>query len=200
MIFFLCALLILNAAAADAGNKEATMNAFVDVLNSETRSPDLPPASDIYGWLVGSWKIRAVDYGDNGSKKETPAEWHFARVLEGRAIQDVFIVPSRDQRSAATPKEGNRYGTSMRYYDPEINAWHITWINPVRQVENHLIGRQVRNEIVQEGKDGDGSLMRWCFRDISPDSFRWTGESSSDEGKTWHLGAEFFAERITDRR
>ena len=46
----------------------------------------------------------------------------------------------------------------------------------------------------------DGSLMKWCFRDITPDSFRWTGESSSDQGKTWHLGAEFFAERIADRR
>ncbi len=132
------------------------MTAFAEVLQSDTRSAEIKSESDIYGWLIGSWKIRAVDYEEDGSKKETLAEWHFARVLEGRAIQDVFIVPARDQRSAGASKERNRYGTSVRYYDPEKDVWHITWINPVRSVENHLVGRKVGNEIVQEGRDGMG--------------------------------------------
>ena len=171
---------------------------FAEVLQSDNRSVDIKSESDIYGWLIGSWKIRAVDYEEDGSKKESQAEWHFARVLEGRAIQDVFIVPGRDQRSTTTSKERNRYGTSVRYYDSESDAWHITWINPVRSVENHLVGRKVGSEIVQEGRDVDGRWMRWCFRDITPDSFRWTGEESVDEGKSWRLGAEFFGVRMTD--
>ncbi len=198
MIFLICMLLLQNVAAVEAKSKEAKMNqatAFVEVLQSEYRSAEIRSESDIYGWLIGSWTIRALDYEDDGSKKETRAEWHFARVLEGRAIQDIFIVPSRDQRSATMPKERNRYGTSFRYYDSKIDAWHITWFNPVRHVENHLVGRKVGNEIVQEGKDEDGRLMRWCFRDITPNSFRWTGEDSTDQGKTWHLGAEFLGER-----
>lgn len=203
MIYLIVVLLVLNTFATQKQNQEEnvnTHNAFIEVLHSDGRSAEIRSESDIYGWLIGSWKIRAVDYGENGSKKETPAEWHFARVLEGRAIQDVFIVPSRDKRNFTTPKEGNRYGTSLRYYDSEADVWHITWTNPVRRVENRLIGRKVGNEIIQEGKDSDGSLMRWCFRDITPDTFRWTGEASPDQGKTWRLGAEFFAVRIKDHR
>ncbi len=199
MIYLVCMLFVLNAASVETMNKEATLNPgndFVEVLQSEDRSAEMRPESDIYGWLIGSWKIRAIDYFEDGSKKETPAEWHFARVLEGRAIQDVFIVPSRDQRSSSTPKERNRYGTSVRYYESETDAWHITWINPVKHIENHLIGRKVGNEIVQEGKDNDGAWMRWSFRDITPDSFRWTGEESMDQGKTWRMGAEFFGARL----
>jgi len=165
-------------------------------LLSEKRSPEIPPASDIYDWLIGSWKMRVVDYGDNGTKRETFGEWHFARALEGRAIQDVFIVPVRKERNGSTPKEGNRYGTSVRVYNPATDSWQITWINPVRQVHNYLTGRKVENEIVQEGVDGDGALMRWNFCDITANSFRWTGEQSTDNGKTWKLGAEFFGTRI----
>ena len=169
---------------------------FMDVLHSNHISTDLPPDSDLYGWLIGSWDVRVIDYDDSESKKETMGEWHFWRVLEGRAIQDIFIVPSRKLRSASTPKVGNRYGTSVRIYDPAIGAWRITWINPVRAVENRLIGKKVGTEIIQEGIDDDGSLMRWSFQEIKQDSFHWTGEASSDQGKTWHLGTEFFAVRM----
>jgi uncharacterized protein len=199
----LCLLLVLNVIAAGTAHQEANMNSgksILDVLVSNGPSGEIPQDSDIYGWLLGSWSVRVVDYSDDGSKKETAAEWHFARVLEGRAIQDVFIVPSRDQRSATLPKQGNRYGTSVRVYDSRIGAWHVTWINPVRGVENQLIGRKIGNEIIQEGRDEDGALMRWSFRDITPNSFRWTGEQSTDNGKTWQLGAEFFAVRITERK
>ena len=168
---------------------------FNDALLSENRSSEIPAASDIYGWLIGSWNLKVVDYGENGSKRESNAEWHFARVLEGRAIQDIFIVPIRNERTASLPKEGNRYGTSVRIYDPSTDSWHITWINPVRQVHNHLTGRKVGNEIIQEGVDDDGALMKWCFRNVSQDSFHWTGEQSTDNGETWQLGVEFFATR-----
>lgn len=160
---------------------------------------DLAPAEDIYGPLVGSWDVRVLDYAEN-KPHEYRGEWHFYRVLEGRAIQDVFIVPSRAQRTPETGRDYNRYGTTIRYYDHAIRAWHITWFNPVRDVESRLTGRKVGDEIVQEGTDANGGLMRWCFRDLKPDSFRWTGEESRDQGKTWKLTAEFFATRAGSER
>jgi hypothetical protein len=169
-------------------------NTFFEVLESSTRSPEITPDADIYGWLIGSWNVRVIDSMEDGSRKESRGEWHFARVLEGRAIQDVFIVPTRELRSAATPKTGNRYGTSVRYYEPDKNVWHITWINPVRAVENHLIGRKVENEIIQQ-MVGSEQRERWNFVDITPNSFRWIGEESTDEGKTWQLSTEFFCQR-----
>src|SRR5262245_30862757 len=170
---------------------------FEEVLHAAGPSSELNN-SDVYNWLIGSWEMRVLDYDGDGSVHESRGEWHFEWVLEGRAIQDVFVVPSRNQRSGNLSKENNRYGTSIRVYDPSIKAWRVTWINPVRQVENHLIGKKVGDEIIQEGMDpGGSSRIRWCFRDIRKDSFRWTGEESTDNGKTWQLGAEFYGTRMS---
>src|SRR4051812_8763384 len=45
-----------------------------------------------------------------------PAEAHFAWVLEGRAVQDVWIMPRRGQRSGPRPLD--TYGTTLRLWDP----------------------------------------------------------------------------------
>jgi hypothetical protein len=37
--------------------------------------------------------------------------------------------------------------------------------------------------------------VRWSFTEITPDSFRWTGKRSRDDGKTWQLQADFRARR-----
>ena len=63
-----------------------------------------------------------------------------AWVLEGRAIQDVFAVP------------GLFYGTSLRFYDPNIDAWQVFWIDPLKSVFFRMIGRAQNNEIVNEAK------------------------------------------------
>lgn len=167
---------------------------FCEVLPSQVLSPDLNQNADIYGWLIGSWDIDATDYDLGATPRKSKGEWHFSRVLEGRAIQDVFIVPVRGLREGVG-KDRNRFGTTLRFYDPSIDAWRITWFNPIRAVKNELIARRKGNEIVQEGKLEDGTLIRWSFVDIKSGSFRWLGESSKDGGKTWVLDAEFLAKR-----
>jgi hypothetical protein len=47
----------------------------------------------LYGWLIGSRKMDAVIYRDNGPAYQGKGEIYFGWVLEGRAIQDVWIVP-----------------------------------------------------------------------------------------------------------
>ena len=49
--------------------------------------------------------------------------------------------------------------------------------------------------IVLEGKDTDGSVLRWMFTEITPGSFHWLGYTSPDNGKTWRLEQEMFAKR-----
>jgi len=168
---------------------------FEKVLVSEKPSADLGDAANVYGWLVGGWKMRIVDYADGGSKREQDGEWHFAWVLEGRAIQDVLVVPT-GKRNASMEKAGNRYGCSLRVYDEELGAWKVRWNNPVTGAEDNLIGRRVGERIVQEGSDKSGNKIRWNFDDIKPDSFHWTGERLYDGGKTWKFEVEFFGERM----
>ena len=58
-----------------------------------------------------------------------------------------------------------------------------------------LVAQRDGDNILQEGTDNDGILMRWIFTDIKQTSARWSGEASSDGGNSWILGAEFFLTR-----
>lgn len=181
--------------------QEQSYSSLLQVLGSSARSDELTDQEDIFGWLIGSWEATVFDYAADGTARESSGEWHFGRVLEGRAIQDVWIVPPRSQRNSKTlSKQNNRYGTSLRVYDREIGAWRVTWFNPVTGVRNDLIGRRQGAEIVLEGTAADGHKIRWSFKDITPTSFRWLGEYLESDGKTWRLQAEFRARRIEGRR
>jgi hypothetical protein len=175
--------------------EEVNISSMPRALHSATASEEIPENQRIYDWLIGSWKARVVDYSADGSKRESAGEWHFAYALEGRAIQDVWISPPRSERTANTAKQGNRYGTSIRYFHPSEKMWHVVWINPVSGALNHLVAEKVNDDIVQTGKDDEGNIMRWVFSDIQANSARWYGERSMDGGKTWKLEAEFLLER-----
>lgn len=168
--------------------------AVPNALIADGPAPDRAEAMGLYDWLIGSWDIEVADHLPDGTIRHSRGEWHFAWALEGRAIQDVFIVPPRSGRRAAA-LEGNRYGTTLRIYDPQLDAWHIIWVNPVRQAIDRMIGRRRGNDIVQEGKDKNGQAIRWSFVDITPGSFRWLGERSADGGRNWRLEVEFRARR-----
>jgi hypothetical protein len=85
------------------------------------------------------------------------------------------------------------YGTTLRVYDPGLDAWHILWNDPVRQYFARQIGRARGKDIVQEGRNDAGDTLRWSFTDIAPSSFRWTGER--ERGGDWQLQAEFLVRR-----
>jgi hypothetical protein len=157
---------------------------FIDALHTDHPAPDRADKMGLYGWLIGRWEMDTVTYGDDGSKQSGRGEIHFGWVLEGRAIQDVWILP------------GIFHGTTLRVYDPNIDAWHILWSDPVRQYYARQIGRGRGNDIVQEGKNDAGATLRWTFTDITPNSFRWLGERSTDGGATWQLQADFRAQRV----
>jgi hypothetical protein len=164
-------------------------------------SPELGAAADDLNWLAGSWDAEVIDYPEDGPPRRGPGEWHFAWVLEGRALQDVWIVPPRGEREggggAGPAGPANRYGSTLRVHDPEAGVWRLTWINPVSGVESRLAGGRVGADHAFEGTAADGSRMRWCFTEIEPESFRWLGESSRDGGGTWRLDSEFRLRRRT---
>jgi hypothetical protein len=167
---------------------------FAAVLVSAAASPVIA-SDDLFGRLVGSWKVTAVDYAPPGGRSEVRGEWHFARVLEGRAIQDVWIAPEKKRRTQDLPEEGNRYGSSFRMYDAASRGWRLWWFNPVNGETDSLAARAAGDDIIQEGTRPDGTHIRWCFRDIRPRSFHWTGEKSVDGGRSWTMENEFFATR-----
>ena len=161
--------------------------AFQTALAAPGRAPAIPDAMDVYGWLVGSWDLAVLRYwGVDVSARGLKGEVHFGWVLEGRAIQDVWIMPRRSERTGNEETTQNMYGTTFRMWDPAIQAWRISWKNPAGGHYEEQIGRRIGPDIVQIGARPDGMPTRWTFTEITPDSFRWLGEALDPDGKTWN--------------
>jgi hypothetical protein len=177
--------------------KTGARPAFLDCLHADGPSADRAGNMDLYGWLIGSWDLDVTRFLPDGTRRRRAGEWHFGWVLEGRAIQDVWVVPPRgSQRQGDAAANVNVYGTTLRVYDPRIDAWQIQWTDPVTQSYLSMIGRREGSDIVQLGKNPDGNLIRWSFSEITQESFLWRGEVSVDNGATWRLDVEFLARRL----
>jgi hypothetical protein len=165
-------------------------------LSHAGRSHEIAEADDLYGWLAGSWDLEIRNYWGDISKLSLKAEAHFSWVLEGRAMQDVWIIPHPEQRGKLPNPALFSYGTTLRVWDPKQRAWQVTWINPVTGTHVHLVGRRSGKDIVQVGTNQERTPIRWSFLEITKDTFRWTGETLDPDGKTWLLHGDFRAKRI----
>lgn len=157
------------------------MSALAHALISTGPAADIGPTA-LYGWLVGRWDLDITYYDDDGGTRRVTgwmvADW----VLDGRAVQDVWHA------------EGLFHGTTLRVYDPALDAWHIHWTEPQLGIRLTQLGQADTAGIVQDGTLPDGSVIRWSFRDIGPDSFRWRDERSRD-AETWQIKQEYQARR-----
>lgn len=123
--------------------------------------------------------------------RQEDGEWHFCWVLEGRAIQDVWIVPPRAIRGASAGRY--EYGTSLRFYDSEIDGWQSTWIGPMNHAVRTFIARRIGDNVVLETTHGMSPRMRWSFENVSTDAFHWRNEVW-EEG-SWRVQQTFEAKR-----
>lgn len=174
----------------------ATVPHLVDALCSAAPAADRTDKLELYAWLVGRWDLDVVLRRSDGSTESKRGIVSAGWVLEGRAIQDVFAVP------------GLFYGSTLRVYDPTIDAWHCHWTDPLHQVYFQMIGRARGTEIVNEGREPPSlarvygaqispdtkATLRWIFSDITSAGFRWRSERSLDGGP-WELQREYFAQR-----
>jgi hypothetical protein len=165
----------------------------LDVAFADGPAPDFADKLQLFGQFVGSWELEVVYHGPTGERTLT-AEWHFAWALNGHAVQDVWIAPHRRDRERGEPPVD--WGTTVRFYDPRIDAWRSTWIGPAKGLVLPFIARPAGDEIVLEGSFEDDKLTRWIFSEIARSSFRWRAVESNDAGRNWSLVQEMSARRI----
>jgi hypothetical protein len=178
-------------------NMDARLSGFATVLHASAPNPEHAEALQLYGRFVGDWDSEIIAHGADGARHRSEGEIHFGWILQGRAIQDVWMIPRLDERATAPPFPiaGNWYGTTIRVYDPTIRAWRISWIDPARSTFYQQIGRAKGDDIVQEGTTESGALSRWSFTKISENSFHWLGEARPAEASDWRLIVEVLARR-----
>lgn len=168
---------------------------MLNALHAARPHDDLAAKLRLYGRFVGSWSLDIDFHPLNGPPRYAEGEWHFDWVLEGRAVQDVWIFPAGARR--ANPEPWHMYGMTFRWYDPALDAWHIRYFDPGRPYELHQLGRAVGDEILQIGEDHNGFQRRWRFVDVAERTFRWIGEASWDKGGHWALEMEMKARRCS---
>ena len=175
------------------------LSALPAALHADGPAAEKGQRPDLYGWLVGDWETDILVHPPGGGRHEGRGEIHAGWILEGRAVQDVWMIPRRSDRrpdAPVLPLAGNWYGTTIRAHDPAIDAWRIFWIDPATNSFRQQIGRAQGADIVQEGQGEVGTRSRWSFTEIGPRSFHWLGEASSDSGASWHLLVEAIARRV----
>ena len=171
-------------------------NGLIEALHVAGPAGALADRLSLFGQFVGSWYLEWTGAGTDAQPATMTGELHFGWVLGGRAVQDIWIVPGRGAPGEGRPPLGF-HGSTIRFYDPAIDAWRSTWIEPVNGRVRRFIGRRDDDGIVLLS-DEDDPQLRWRFTDITPDSFRWRAETSRDGGTTWKFDEEMHATRVSD--
>jgi hypothetical protein len=174
--------------------------AFVEALVSAGPASELAEIDGMFGFLIGSWDLEAVLHGADGQIQRSRGEIHASWVLEGRAIQDLFIFPRRADRASGVPTQGDRYATTIRTYDRTLQAWRVNFINPAAgETSAQLIARRCVQDIEMEGTLAGGTPIRWRYDSITPESFHYSAEKRETDRQSWQLYLELFGKRVVQK-
>jgi hypothetical protein len=177
---------------ADHGKhpKEGSRVWKIEGLPADGPYPEFKEKLMLFGQFVGDWDIVKAWYKrEDGTVVWQDGEVHFDWVLEGRAVQDVWMTRMGD------PPKPVPIGSTMRFYDPKTDTWASTWISPRQGLVQRFVGKRIRDEIVLETTNIGGFPEKWIFADIEHDSFRWYQVESHDDGKTWEQTEEMHIRR-----
>ena len=137
----------------------------------------------LFGQFVGAWDLDVTYIAADGRTETLPGEWLFGWILEGCGVQDVWRVPP-GQHGNGPDDPPSGFGTTVRFYDPALEAWRSTWHGVIKGEVIAFIGRPAGDEIHLVHEDAH-RILRWAFFDIVGDSFAWRNENSTDAGRTW---------------
>jgi len=168
---------------------------FAETLMAAGPLPEFADRLMLYGQFIGDWTFDARRWLPDGTVLSGAGEIHFDWVLEGRAVQDTWILPARDAGPMPSLGTWTFYGTTLRLCDPGLDAWHILWTDARNAYLTRQLGRSAGARIIQDAQDVGDGLARWSFNDITPTSFRWLAERSRDGGAHWQTEVEFLARR-----
>jgi uncharacterized protein len=199
-VFLSCVSLGITGASATAGAAETGKAGgrpaadprldMVTALRATGPDPSLGDHAGVIGHLVGTWDVEYTDFSKDGKVTHRTGELIFGWVLDGRVLQDLWIVDP-----SGTHKDREVY-TDLFYFDPKSETWSAAAIDPEHASVARLTGGAASDDrIVLDSPDLGAKEARWSFNDIHPDSFIFRDEASNDDGKTWRLRSEYHMKR-----
>ena len=167
----------------------ASREAMIAALGSQNPNPAIGDEAQTFDRLVGTWDADFSFHREDGTVYHKKGEIRFGWVMDGTAIQDLWI---------GYPPEGQKdrsIGTTFRFFDTKLKQWRIVFINPRFNYVVTAQGGREGDRIVLHGVDTDGLPLRWTFSEITSESFHWQGEKSHDGGKTWKIEEDHHMKR-----
>jgi hypothetical protein len=161
---------------------------MIEQLIADGPHAALGAQAEVFAPFIGSWELSCVLIASAGSRTELAGDWHFGWIMGGRAVQDVIWLYSPGERPRLAADL--RGGTTLRTFDAKTGRWRASYFAIASGFIIHLEGGASDGRVVLRGRDVDGSALRWSFNDIKADSFRWLGETSADDGRTWRVEQE----------
>ena len=152
-----------------------------------------------FNFLLGQWDLTVVPASRTLAQKvhgvgKLSGTWKAWRVMDGWGIEDELRVIDRS---------GNPMTLShaVRLYDASSRKWKTSTLDPYRGVINSAEAEWRQSEMYtsSRGTDADGKpyLARSRYTDITPGSFRFVQERSTDGGKTWKENLTIEAKRVS---
>jgi hypothetical protein len=140
-------------------------------------TPGKTHAAD-FDYLVGDWEFSGV----NAQYGKMHGYWSVVSLDNPKQILDEYrVVGSKGEIYYST--------TTLRAYNDRLDEWELVSMDEGSGLQNVGTGRKEGSEmhINQKfmGPNGSFSTLRIRYYNIAADSFNWTADRSSDDGKTW---------------
>jgi hypothetical protein len=160
------------------------MSSPLEALFAEGPAPGLEAEMKLYGQLFGRWRTSITYFPLDGPERRETGEWTFGYALEGRAVLDIWQVPSRAELGGAGTRSSHECGMCVRVYDPRLKLWRFTFHGPVQGATTDMLAFAIGSDIVQE-RYANGRCERWIFSNITEERFSWRAAVSTDGGVYW---------------
>ncbi len=146
-------------------------------------NPAAPPETAQYSFLIGKWNCQTRSMRPDQSFVEGTATWTGRYVLDGWAIEDLWI--------SALPQGGEFQGKNIRSFNRETGKWDNRWLPQGtlqwKYFESEMVGETM--VMIGKGEDARGEFVdRNTFFDITPTSWKWRKDRSYDGGENWLEG------------
>lgn len=176
------------AAAEKNGAAPAANPGHVLVTELSAAGPhsSLASQTEVVSRLVGAWDVEYTQFKKDGTAKQSTGEFIVGWIMDGRAIQILWIV---DPSGTRTERE---VYTNVHWFDQKAQTWRSAFVDPEHGSLARFTGGPAGDDrFVLETADFGSDQNRWSANDIRSNSFVWRDEASSDDGKTWRLVAEY---------
>ena len=162
-------------------------------LFSKTLHASIPESKDTFGKFIGEWSLNLTITNQNGTKNRFKGEWHFYRILQGRAIQDIWIIPGLTSQGE---NDFHEYGTTIRTFNFKTRKWRAVWVGPVQNQLFVFDIEDINDQIILTETNNPNLEMKWSFFDISENSFQWKSEVKIKGLDSWFTNYHMILNRI----